>query len=233
MEAWNSANPGYILIADDDLILLSNLEDLFKDDGFEVFTAGDGQTAWELYQQYRPDVVWLDYDMPGKTGEEVLAAIRSTDRHTLTVLVSGCDLDDDAKEKFMIQGADYVMPKTFDPVNVKNWIKSQLDKKHNMAQDFYRFGNSGLNVASMTLTVCGKKHELTARESTLLQLLLANKGMVVSFGKLFDGLLVVKTPKGYKVLANNISTLKQKLKKDTAVKIRSKYGEGYFIDYTF
>lgn len=220
-----------ILIADDDTTLLKCLKDLFEPDGFEVYTADNGLTALELYRQHQPDAVWLDYDMPEKTGAEVLAAIRAVDRQTLAVIASGCDLDTTAQQGFYMHGLDLFVPKTFDLAVAKNWIETQLAKRLRIKPEKYWFGHSELNVSSMKLTVCGGKTEvLSEREVKVLQQLLENKGIVVSSDDLLNGASMAINKKTHNVLANMIHDLNMNLKQDPSVSLTSRYGKGYILE---
>ncbi len=220
-----------ILIADDDTTLLTCLKDFFEPDGFEVYLADNGRTAWELYRQHQPDVVWLDYDMPEKTGGKVFAAIRAVDRQTLAVIVSGYDLDNNAQQGFYMQGLDLFVPKTYDLVMAKNWIKRQLAKRLRIKPEKYWFGHSELNISSTTLTVCGGKGVvLSEREARILQQLLENKGILVSYDDLLNSASMVIKKKSLNTLANMINELKKKLKKDTSVSLTSRYGKGYILE---
>jgi two-component system nitrogen regulation response regulator GlnG len=61
-----------ILIADDDESILWILEDLLKDKGFHVITAGDGTQAMRLIKDKTLTLALIDINMPGKDGLEVL-----------------------------------------------------------------------------------------------------------------------------------------------------------------
>lgn len=59
-----------ILYAEDNRITAQETGEALEDNGYEVKTVFDGDEAWLAYQSSRPDVVVLDYQMPGKTGIE-------------------------------------------------------------------------------------------------------------------------------------------------------------------
>ena len=63
-----------ILYAEDNRITAQETGEALEDNGYEVKTVFDGDEAWLAYQSSRPDVVVLDYQMPGKTGIEVFSA---------------------------------------------------------------------------------------------------------------------------------------------------------------
>lgn len=65
-----------ILIVDDEPNYLIVLEDLLKDEGFEVFTANSGENALEICKEIDLDLILTDMQMPGMGGMELLAKIK-------------------------------------------------------------------------------------------------------------------------------------------------------------
>jgi CheY-like chemotaxis protein len=84
-----------ILIIDDDVAHLVSTRGLLQAEGYQVFTHTQGFGTTNLVKQLRPDLVLLDVNMPGLSGEnlaEVLKANRST-RDTAIVFYSSNDED--------------------------------------------------------------------------------------------------------------------------------------------
>ena len=65
-----------ILIADDEELMRQLVVDFLKPEGYEIFEAGDGKQALELYEAHHPDLVLLDVMMPGYDGWTVCREIR-------------------------------------------------------------------------------------------------------------------------------------------------------------
>ena len=104
--------PLRVLIADDEPLARVRIEDLLAaEDGVEVVaTARDGLEAIEAIEQHRPDVAFLDIQMPGATGLEVVARV-GPDRMPATVFVTAND--DHAVTAFDLAAVDYLV-KPFD-----------------------------------------------------------------------------------------------------------------------
>lgn len=104
--------PLRVLIADDEPLARQRLEDLLgaEPDVQVVGTAGDGDTAVELIHRLRPDLVFLDVQMPGRTGLEVVRAV-GVDAMPATVFVTAYDRH--ALEAFDLAAVDYLV-KPFD-----------------------------------------------------------------------------------------------------------------------
>jgi CheY-like chemotaxis protein len=61
-----------ILVVDDEPNVRDYLSTILEDAGFAVLTAEDGEKAWEMIQEHKPDMISLDLIMPKKTGHRLL-----------------------------------------------------------------------------------------------------------------------------------------------------------------
>ncbi|MCB9800346.1 MAG: response regulator [Candidatus Omnitrophica bacterium] len=80
-----------ILVADNDVSMITLIESLLKKKGFEVMTASDGQAAFELALSNPPDVAILDVMMPGMVGTEVARNLKeneSTSRSQIILITA-------------------------------------------------------------------------------------------------------------------------------------------------
>jgi DNA-binding response OmpR family regulator len=105
-----------IVIADDDSTIVSLVALRLGLAKFEVLSASDGDSALALIRKSEPIAVILDMAMPGKTGIEVLDAIKSdpfTDK--LPVMMLTGERDPDIVMRAVGAGASDYMIKPFDP----------------------------------------------------------------------------------------------------------------------
>ena len=65
-----------VLIAEDDPNTLNGLVSVFRDEGYEVFAASNGNEALEVFSREHPQIVCLDVMMPQKNGFDVCREIR-------------------------------------------------------------------------------------------------------------------------------------------------------------
>jgi CheY-like chemotaxis protein len=79
-----------IVIAEDDPVTRELVQVLLTREGYLVHAAADGTAAWELLRRHRPPIAVLDVRMPGRTGLELLAAIRAEPglRRTYVVMLT-------------------------------------------------------------------------------------------------------------------------------------------------
>lgn len=98
-----------ILVADDDLNVRLLTRQCLKDEGIEVLEAADGTAALEIFLQQRPDLVFLDVEMPGMTGLEVCRRIRATPQgeNVPIMIVTGSDDRESIDEGFRAGATQY------------------------------------------------------------------------------------------------------------------------------
>jgi len=78
-----------VLIVDDDAPFLSLLVDAFRDSGFEVVAAHDGQAASRLFKENEVDLVVTDMIMPEKEGVELIRELRKLRPNIPLIAISG------------------------------------------------------------------------------------------------------------------------------------------------
>lgn len=88
-----------ILIVDDEIDILEVAERFFKKRGLEVSTASEGTEALRLIQEKNPDLILLDFNMPGLSGLEILKKLREELKlSTKVIMVTGFDTEMVMKE---------------------------------------------------------------------------------------------------------------------------------------
>jgi len=109
-----------ILVVDDDpmirKLITTTLEDVA---GFRLREAGDGQEALEAAVQERPEIVFLDYDMPRLDGIETCRRLRSdpVTADATIVMLTGMS-DTPAQDRAADAGADLFLTKPFSPLRL-------------------------------------------------------------------------------------------------------------------
>lgn len=114
-----------ILIADDEKNMRWILAKNLKDEGFEVLEAANGLEAFELFLDKEPDMVVLDYSMPGIDGMEVLKRINTINDKIPVIMITAHGSTDAAVEAMKLGAIDYIS-KPFDMEELKITIKKAL-----------------------------------------------------------------------------------------------------------
>ncbi len=110
------------LIADDVLLMRELLKAILRKLGFSQFhEAENGEDAIRRYEEIKPEILFIDIDMPVKDGWHALTMIRQLDPRVLIVMVSGHDYPEDMQRAAQM-GANAYIVKPFSVVNVKDAI---------------------------------------------------------------------------------------------------------------
>ena len=75
------ATPIPLLVIDDDTDYVSGMIALLEAQGYRVFSAVDGDTAWKLLETEKPEVVLVDWTMPGHDGLQFIRRMRTEESH--------------------------------------------------------------------------------------------------------------------------------------------------------
>ena len=113
-----------LLIVDDEphirMLLEQTLEDL-EDEDVEMLIASNGQEAYDIIREEKPQLVFLDVMMPKMNGFEVCQKIKKDlemdDVYIILLTAKGQEMD---KEEGLTVGANEYMTKPFDPDNILN-----------------------------------------------------------------------------------------------------------------
>lgn len=124
------AVPASILVAEDDRVMADVIRFNLERTGYRVTVARNGTEAWELLQSNTYQMLVVDYQMPGMTGEEVSRALRTTfpDLHLPIIFLSARGLELDVgrmKEELAIETLMY---KPFSPRELVAEIAKCLTK---------------------------------------------------------------------------------------------------------
>lgn len=117
-----------VLVVDDDEAVIEMFNELLQRDGrFEVRTATTGYDAGIMTEQFRPDVMLLDFKLPDVNGNVVCRTIRANPayKHMRVIMISGV-ADPDEVAELRAAGADEFIRKPFDINAVINRIVDML-----------------------------------------------------------------------------------------------------------
>jgi two-component system response regulator MprA len=106
-----------VLIVDDDQKLLKMLRRTLVYEGFDVVTATDGHEALVQVDAHRPDVIVLDWLMPGLDGIGVMERLRAAHDETMILMLTARDAIEDRVEG-LESGADDYLVKPFAPAEL-------------------------------------------------------------------------------------------------------------------
>ncbi|CCK80555.1 ATP-binding response regulator [Desulfobacula toluolica] len=97
-----------ILIVDDEEIIVRLLSISLRSDGYETFTAYNGEQGLEVFESQRPDIVVTDIKMPGMDGLELLKKIKDIDPEKEVIIVTGHGDIDSTIKALQLGASDFI-----------------------------------------------------------------------------------------------------------------------------
>lgn len=180
-----------ILIVEDEPHLADVLEAYAKQEGFRSERAADGNAALSLFRSARPDLVLLDIMLPGRSGLDVLRAIREGSA-TPVILVTARAEESDHIVGLELGADDYVV-KPFRPREVMARVRAVLRRASSAleaGQDTpLRVGPLDIDRRAVSACVSGHDLGLTPTEYRLLSHLAAAPGRAFTREELLQAAL--------------------------------------------
>lgn len=180
------------LVVDDEPSLVRVVEGYLAQDGFDVRTAGDGETALAMARESEPDLVVLDLGLPGMDGIEVCRELRTFSRCYILMLTARAD-EVDMLIGLGVGADDYVM-KPFSPRALMARVHTLLRRPRTAVdsgtgpagQDQRVFGDLVIEVPAHEVRVGPSLVPLTRLEYDLLETLSSRPRVVFSRQQLLD-----------------------------------------------
>lgn len=225
---------GKILVVDDEEALVRLITYNLSKEGFEVMAAYDGDEAWNLIQQNKPDLLILDLMLPGKDGLEICRDMRSQHDYTPIIMLTARDEEID-KVVGLEMGADDYVTKPFSVRELTARVRAILRRNNPsmpVEDELQSLGDFTIKPDKYEIYHREKLLDLTLKEYELLAMLLRNRGKVLKREYLLDVLWDYADGVNTRVLDVHISKLREKIEKDpkNPVYIKTVRGLGYKIE---
>lgn len=130
-----------IVIADDNRYVNDSIMEVLGDYGFQVIQAFDGLEALKAFEEEMPDLVFLDYRMPGKDGMDVLKEIKAKDPNAPVVFITGEGSEDVAVQAMKAGADDYISKPISMPEMVQ--LANKLIRDHEILMETLRLRDRG------------------------------------------------------------------------------------------
>jgi len=169
-----------IALAEDDENLRFLVAERLQAEGYKVLEASTGDEAEAIILNEHPDIVLLDWMMPGKQGSEVCSTVREKGFDKLIIMMTAKAQDIDKIEAYNFGVSDYmVKPFNMDVLvaMIDNKIKFSLN---NEKSESYRFANMEHLPNTHLLIKDGRKIELTILENRILLYFLKNQDKIIN-----------------------------------------------------
>lgn len=117
-----------LLIVEDEEILIKVLEEKFKQEGFEVKIAQDGEVVLSITKDFHPDLILLDLILPKKSGFEVLKELKADPELKIipVIILSNLGQDEEIKQALGLGAKDYYVKAQHPIKEVVEKVSQQL-----------------------------------------------------------------------------------------------------------
>lgn len=167
-----------ILVVEDDFDMNESICEVLNDAGFEAVGVHEGLLALSKFNSVQPDLVLLDWMLPGLNGIEIAKKIRQTDGTPIIMLTAKTESDDIVAG--LEAGADDYVTKPFNSQVLVARIKANLRDSKSTGPEIITLGPITIDVPAHEIRKNGVRLQLTPLEFNLLQTLAANPNSVFS-----------------------------------------------------
>lgn len=219
-----------IYIVEDDTVIAKSIREYLQTWGYDALEAGDFTSILQEFIRYDPQLVLMDISLPFYNGFHWCTEIRKISSVPIMFLSSASD--NMHMIMAMNMGADDYIVKPFDLSVMLAKVQALLRRAYDFGGHSHLVEHRGLifNSTDHTVSYGDEKLELTKNENRILQVLLGNKGNVVSRETLMAKLWESDEFVDENTLSVNIARLRKKLESlglDDFV--MTKKGLGYMV----
>jgi len=215
-----------ILIVEDDTLLGEGIRVGLSQQGYAADWVEDGDLAQSALLTNEYEAIILDLGLPKVSGLELLKEIRKRGDDTPVIILTAQDGVED-RIKGLDTGADDYLTKPFDLEELTARLRALLRRRGGRSTPVIEHGDIIVDPASHSVTNAEGTIDISPREFTILQLLLENKGKVMSRSRLEEGLYAWNDEVESNTVEVHIHHIRKKL---GAKLIRTIRGVGYIVD---
>jgi len=206
-----------ILLVDDEPKIVMGLKPYFRQAGFEVLTAYNGQEALRAAHRDQPDIIVLDLMLPHMDGLDVCRTLRQEGNFTPIIMLTA-RVEEADKLAGLELGADDYMTKPFSPRELVARVHAVLRRVEGPKppKEIVSAGPFRIDVEGHAVEVNGTPVELTPTEFELLLTLARHAGQVLSREQLIEEALGYDSAAGERTVDAHIKNLRRKVEPDPA-----------------
>lgn len=225
-----------VLLVEDDknlsFILKSSLEQMIG--GYEVLSVANGKDGLDMLTKENFDVIVSDVEMPVMDGVTMVQHIRKNHPSLAIIFITGLTTARDVINGYQA-GADFYIKKPFLPEELDAHIQAVLRMRHNTQAEspagndedtIFTIGKYSFDPTQNLLIFENKQHNLTAKESKILEMLCREKGKVVSRENILNEIWGNSDFYSSRSLDVFITKLRKYLSKDTDISLNVLKGVG-------
>ncbi|WP_329601998.1 phosphate regulon transcriptional regulator PhoB [Sansalvadorimonas verongulae] len=218
-----------MLIVDDEAPIREMIAVALEMAGYHCLEAGDARTAHGMIVDHKPDLILLDWMLPGMTGIELARRLKREDLTALTpIIMLTAKSEEDNKIQGLESGADDYITKPFSPRELVARLKAVLRRTANTGQ------NEPIEVLGVTLdpishrvSINGDPAEMGPTEYRLLQFFMTHQERAYTRSQLLDNVWGGNVYVEERTVDVHIRRLRKALGNDHEKLIQTVRGTGY------
>lgn len=209
-----------ILVIDDEPSITNLVSAYLKPEGYDVYTAADGTAGLKAARVYKPDLIILDFMLPGMDGIELLSRLRRESDVYVIMLTARSDETD--KIVGLSVGADDYVTKPFSPRELVARVKAALRRIKTGSgtgaeRSVLSFRHVRIDVDAHVVMVDDAPVELTSIEFDLLHALAESRGRVLSREQLLEKIWGAEYFGEMRVVDVHLGHVRQKLGNESLI----------------
>jgi len=218
-----------LLLIEDDEEITNLLASALKAANYAVDIATDGERGYFLAATNNYDLINLDYNLPKLNGREIIERIRTEEiKVPIIMLTIHSELAD--KVDLLTLGADDYLAKPFALSELLARIKAILRRPDSWQNRLLKLNGLELDPDKFLVTKNGERIALSAKEFTLLEYLLQNKGRILPRQEIMEHVWDENANPFSNTIEVHIRNLRRKLETDDQKFIFTVSNRGYKID---
>jgi DNA-binding response OmpR family regulator len=220
----------HLLLVEDEQRLAEVLQKQLNEAGFQADIASDGYVGKRMMELSNYDLVILDINLPLMNGYELCSEIRKTNSNTPIIMLTALGTPENKLIGFESGADDYVL-KPFDFRELLARVNVFLKRSNSLisTDHKYKIADLEMDLDSKTVIRAEIKIELTAKEFSLMELLLKNKYKVLTREYIIEKVWNLDFETGTNIIDVYVNYLRKKIDRDFEPKlIHTKFGFGFY-----
>ena len=224
-----------ILVVDDDKEIAGAIEIYLKGEGYNIFTAYDGEEALSVLKKEDIQLIIMDVMMPKMDG--IKATVKIREDKNIPIIILSAKSEDYDKVAGLNVGADDYVTKPFNPMELIARVRSLL-RRYTMLGSMekkvqvYKTGGLCIDEETKMITLDGEQIPVTPIEFGILSFLTQNAGMVFSIDQIYEAVWNEPSYNPENTVAVHIRRIREKIEIDPKNPryLKVVWGIGYKIE---
>jgi two-component system OmpR family response regulator len=217
-----------VLVIEDDTTLGHALQEFLVEQGYAVDWLADGDQALGAIAGQSYDLLLLDLNLPGQSGLEILRKLRAGNEQVPVLILTARDGVED-RVAGLDAGADDYVTKPFELAELAARVRAFGRRRSGQVQPFIEAGPLLFDSVGREVRVNGERLSLSVRELSVLEMLMARVGRVVTKRQIVNSLSAWDADFSENAVEVYVYRLRKRLE-GTGAGIQTVRGFGYLLD---